>query len=198
MLTVVSLTAPSRPAIHKQRPPQEGRPASIIGSSAVGALVRMLSELKLGLTEMATWPHIFRTGTSFALFGIYLLFLSITDTVEATSPIVTQTFAQAHRPVLENIQQSLRSILDTLASSTRQRYLRTVSGQFGLWDMVQLVAVCSLFQAWRIWKRGPAENHQEPNISTSSQRINWKGHHNNVRLPATVYGSGMTGESSIP
>lgn len=72
---------------------------------------------------------------------------------EANSSSVIRALGQAQRPALKSVQQSFLSLLHLISTLTRQRYLRIINGQIGVWDMVQLITACSLVQTIRIWRR---------------------------------------------
>lgn len=56
------------------------------------------------------------------------------------------------RPSLRPLPETLVHLGDFVVAPLQQRFLRLIHGQLGIWDMVQLLAACTLLQALRLWK----------------------------------------------
>lgn len=74
------------------------------------------------------------------------------------------------RPVLSHLRHSCSSLFGFVVNLMQQRYSRVINGQIDLLDMVQLIALCGLIQAIRVWKtRKEAQHKGLENIDDLSQ-----------------------------
>ena len=106
---------------------------------------------------MAAWPLMQSRGThNILLFAVITLFFTNwVNSAETTSHVahVTEQRLTAH-----NLEQSSWYILRTITSALAATYSRIKRGQLGLWDMVQLLAICSLLQVFRIKRRASLQH----------------------------------------
>ena len=115
---------------------------------------------------MATWLHILSAVSQLNWLHAFTLCVWIAGTLaEANSSSVIHAVGPAQRPALKSAQQSLLSLFNFISTLIRQRYLRIINGQIGLWDMVQLITACSLVQTIRIWRRQKGAEQTEPGPS---------------------------------
>lgn len=56
------------------------------------------------------------------------------------------------RPGLRLLPEILVDLRDFAITPLQRRFLRIIHGQLGTWDMVQLLAACTLLQALRLWR----------------------------------------------
>ena len=103
------------------------------------------------LWEMATWPPAWIA--THHIHVLIFLFLSTARLTGATPTFNIQNVGQIPYHTLNDLPQRFRSSFHTLATLTRQQYVRAISGQLGAWDMVQLIAACTLIGAFRLWKQ---------------------------------------------
>ena len=101
---------------------------------------------------MATWPVGLIANHQIHDVLILLFFVAARLT-EATPTFDLQNIGQIPSSTLNDFQQRFRSSFLTLVTLTRQQYVRAISGQLGAWDMVQLIAACTLIGAFRLWKQ---------------------------------------------
>ena len=100
---------------------------------------------------MATWPTGLAEGNYISVF-IFLI-LAGARPAEATPTFNLQHLGWVSDSALNDLPQRFRSSLHILAALTRQHYVRAISGQLGAWDMVQLIAACTLIGGFRHWKQ---------------------------------------------
>jgi hypothetical protein len=73
------------------------------------------------------------------------------------------------RPGKSNAQGFPLHSTDGFLPRTRlQRYVRAIDRQLGVWDMVQLIAFCSLIGAFSLWKKRRATQHGDSAESGST------------------------------
>lgn len=101
---------------------------------------------------MATWSLDF-TADHQIHDVLILLFLVAARLTEATPTFNLQNRGLIPSSTLNDFQQRFRSSFLILVTLTRQQYVRAISGQLGAWDMVQLIAACTLIGAFRLWKQ---------------------------------------------
>lgn len=106
---------------------------------------------------MATWPHFLsaRTQTNW-LQACTRCVLTAGTVAEANSSSVIRALGQVQ---VNNFRQSFHSTFEFVIVLIRQRFLRLVNGQIGVWDMVQLITACSLVQTIRIWRKQKDAQH---------------------------------------
>ena len=86
--------------------------------------------------------------------------------------------------ISQNIKWSAQYSTGVIWATFVNRYSRMIQGQPGVWDMVQLLAACSLLQAFRLWRKrttnmeritppgeGPWTHDERDSISGSTRHI---------------------------
>lgn len=117
---------------------------------------------------MAIWPHFSSTNFHVKLMKAFLLYSFPHGTLaEANSSSILHTFIHSLGPVqglpFKNLPPSIPSLLNSISTLARQRFLRLINGQIDVWDMVQLITACGLVEAYRTWKRKRrAARHKDP------------------------------------
>lgn len=140
---------------------------------------------------MATWLHIWSPAPQLNWLQALTLCVWIAGTLaEANSSSVVRALGLAQRPALKSVQQSFLSLFNFVSTVTRQRYLRIINGQIGVWDMVQLITACSLVQTIRIWRR------QKGAQQTESQSAKGSAHDGRSRRDSATALSRVDSESS--
>lgn len=110
----------------------------------------------------------------------------------------------AYRPASKTSSPwSVRSFFDVFTNAVTQRLTRALHGQLGLWDMVQLLAACSLFQAYRVWgkrKRSKSTEAQLGTVGNKSRSSNGieAGAGHRRQLGGRVKSSGCSSNVSRP
>ena len=102
--------------------------------------------------DMATWPPGSIANHQFHDMLVFL-FLGTARLTGATPTFSSRNIGQIPNSTLNGFQQRFRSSFFTLVSLARQKYVRAISGQLGVWDMVQLIAACTMIGAFRLWKQ---------------------------------------------
>lgn len=107
---------------------------------------------------MARWPHFPSTNFHVKLMKGFILYdFPVGTLAEANSSSILHTFIHSLGSVqvlsFKNLPPTFPSLLNSISTLTRQRFLRLVNGQIEVWDMVQLITACGLVEAYRIWKR---------------------------------------------
>lgn len=64
----------------------------------------------------------------------------------------------------------IRSIPSLFLGLVRQRYARTIRGQLGLSDMVQLIALCGFIYGMWVWRRRSASQSKDSGSAGSNER----------------------------
>ena len=82
----------------------------------------------------------------------------------------------AYRPASKTSSPwSVRSFFDVFTNAITHRLTCALHGQLGWWDMVQLLAACSLLQAYRVWgkrKRSKSTEEQPGAVGNKSRSRN--------------------------
>lgn len=107
---------------------------------------------------MATRSPGLLAGSHVHLLGALLL--AVVGLIEPASTSVVQNVELVPQSAVKDLQQSLRSSIEIIVSLTRQRYVRAINGQLGMWDAVQLIAACSLIGTFRLWKKRQAAQNE--------------------------------------
>ncbi len=126
----------------------------------------------LELWDMATWPSDWIANRHITHMLIFLFF-SAARLTAATPTCNLQNLGQIPTSTLNDLQQRFRSSFQVLATLTRQQYVRAVSGQLGAWDMVQLIAACTMIGAFKLWKQRrtvPSEDSKATKLLGSETR----------------------------
>lgn len=110
---------------------------------------------------MAQWSDIMILRLQIDGLRVFSLYLFIHGAlVKANSSFaVLAATAPEKESGFRALRQFASSGWETVVNLARQRFSRTVNGQIGVWDMVQLIAVCSLVQAIRIWRTRKEKQH---------------------------------------
>ena len=117
---------------------------------------------------MAIWPHFSSTNFHVRLMKAFILYdFPVGNSAEANSSSILHTFIHSLGSVqglpFKNLPPSLLSLLNSVSTFARQRFLRLINGQIEVWDMVQLITACGLVETYRIWKRKRrAARHKDP------------------------------------
>ena len=86
----------------------------------------------------------------------------------------------------QNTLHPFRQPNKSISTLIRHRYVRAVNGQLGVWDMVQLIAFCSLIGAIGFWQKRRATQRGNPAEAGSSglKRVNRSmlDEHSNIDL----------------
>jgi pimeloyl-ACP methyl ester carboxylesterase len=109
---------------------------------------------------MAIWPPCL-IANRHTIHVLIFLSLGAVRLTGATPTFNSQHLGKISSSTLNDLQQRFRSSVQILAALTREQYVRAISGQLGAWDMVQLIAACTLIGAFRLWKQrrtAPQEN----------------------------------------
>lgn len=72
--------------------------------------------------------------------------------MRVASASVVEHFEQFATLSLRLLPEGLVGWCNFVLSPLQQRLIRLIHGQLGIWDMVQLLAACTLLQVWRLWK----------------------------------------------
>lgn len=110
--------------------------------------------------DMAIWPLCLLVNPH-TVHVLLFLSLGAVRLTGATPTFSLQHLGKISSSTLNDFQQHFRSSVQILAALTRQQYVRAISGQLGAWDMVQLIAACTVIGAFRLWKQRrttPQEN----------------------------------------
>ena len=103
---------------------------------------------------MAIWSYILSSTLSLYLLGTLVVCVRADGSIMGTgSAGVLRYFDQFRRPLLRILPETLRSWSECVIAPLQQRFLRTIHGQLGIWDMAQLLAACSLLHAFRLFQR---------------------------------------------
>lgn len=94
--------------------------------------------------------------------------LAIANFTQADSSSVTCVGAAKKELGSRHLRQLSSSIFETVFNSARQRFIRIINGQLGVWDIVQLIAACSLVQTIRLWKNRNRIQHKGNDHSSCS------------------------------
>lgn len=102
---------------------------------------------------MATWPY-FRSAVLLLYFFGALAACVPADgfIMGVASASVVKYLERFATPSLRLLPEGLVGWCNFVLSPLQQRLIRLIHGQLGVWDTVQLLAVCTLLQAWRLWK----------------------------------------------
>lgn len=117
---------------------------------------------------MAIWPHFSSTSFHVRLMKAFILYdFPVGTSAEANSSSILHTFIHSLGSVqglpFKNLPPSFLSLLNSVSTFARQRFLRLINGQIEVWDMVQLITACGLVKTYRIWKRKRrAARHKDP------------------------------------
>ncbi|KAL8981540.1 MAG: hypothetical protein Q9177_005535, partial [Variospora cf. flavescens] len=72
--------------------------------------------------------------------------------------------------------ESLQSVVDGVRHTVYQQYARVFEGQLGVWNMVQLLALCGLLVLFSIWRKSRARGQQDAHsYSSAGSRVPDKG-----------------------
>ena len=102
---------------------------------------------------MGSWFYITSRSVARAFQNLLFCLLTAAASFEARPPSRVGTIIRERRSVGDHLHYVVICLLDIISNATRQKYLRFANGQVGVWDMVQLIATCSLIQAIRRWKK---------------------------------------------
>ena len=101
---------------------------------------------------MAAWLRnywlLFFHFTFFATFAVIG-----TTVIEAASTPGLESLASLRRPTTSALQRYLSPLDGFVRSTIAQPYERFWRGSLRVWDMVGLLAACSLVQAYRLWRQ---------------------------------------------
>lgn len=87
----------------------------------------------------------------------------------ATSSHTVRVSAPVQSPALQHARDAAYHCLCSFWTLISRRYERASRGQLGLSDMVQLIALCSIIQGLRVWRRRPAS--QEEDTSDAGRKV---------------------------
>lgn len=108
--------------------------------------------------QMAPWPYSIPSYLRTDLLHPYIFsVLTVTTLTEARSQTNSSSFTDLpeHDPIFsfEYFQRSFFIVLGHVSNLARQRNVRKLAGQIGLWDIGFFVMACGLMQSIRIWKK---------------------------------------------
>ena len=123
---------------------------------------------------MATWPSgwIVNHQLHDVLMCLFLVAARLTG---ATPTFNSQNIGQIPNSTLNDFQQRFRSFFFALVSLARRQYVRAISGQLEVWDMVQLIAACTMIGAFKLWKQQRATPQEEDSKTSKSLRGGTRG-----------------------
>lgn len=102
---------------------------------------------------MAQWSHLVVSRLHLDWLRAFVLeTLAIANFTQADSSSVTCAGAAKKELGSRHLRQLSSSIFETVFNSAREQFIRIINGQLGAWDIVQLIAACSLVQTIRLWK----------------------------------------------
>lgn len=102
---------------------------------------------------MATWPYLPGSGLLLYYFGALTACVPADGFIMGTASAgVGKYFEQLRTPSLTPLPERLVGMCDSVLSPLQQRLIRIIHGQLEIWDMVQLLAACTLLQVMRLWK----------------------------------------------
>ena len=108
---------------------------------------------------MALWLQFSLCDATWQYLAFLLLWAE--SVIGAASTPIPDNLVKACRPAWRPSTLPVRSFIESVTSAVDQEYSRIIHGQLGVWDMVQLVAACSLIQAYRLWRTRSMKAHEE-------------------------------------
>lgn len=90
--------------------------------------------------------------------SLYVFIYGALVKANSSSTVLAATAAE-NQSGFQALRQFSSSGWESVVNLARQRFSRMGNGQIGVWDMVQLIAVCSLVQAIRIWRTRKERQH---------------------------------------
>ena len=135
--------------------------------------------------------------TGFPVLKPFVLWLLWTTTVEASN----DNLISVSETIFQNIKRSSQYSYDIIWATFVNQFSRITQGQLGVWDMVQLLAACSLLQALRLLRK--RTTNVEGNTSPGDRPCNIYERDSisisgNTRHIGIFSGSAKTGESFLP
>ena len=91
---------------------------------------------------------------------LFLFFLTVCAQADSPRASTTKSFPGEGSIDVQDAPYALSSTHLYLSKLVRQRYVRGINGQLGVWDMVQLIALCSLIGAIGFWKKRRVIQHE--------------------------------------
>ena len=102
----------------------------------------------------------------FRAFILYILFSGTLAIADSGSVVYA---AQTNKePGFGRIRHLGSSVFEIVFQFTKQRLLRTINGQIGLWDIVQLITAYGVVHAIRGWKNRKEVHHKSNDHSDCS------------------------------
>ena len=85
-----------------------------------------------------------------AISQLLTLLFWANSVIGAASTAILDNLARACMPVSRPFFGPVWSFAETLTTAVIQRYSRIIHGQLGVWDMIHILAACSIIQAYRL------------------------------------------------
>lgn len=125
-----------------------------------------------------------------------ILWLLQATTVEASN----DKFINVSKTISQNIKWSAQYSYGFIWATFVSQYSRVIQGQLGVWDMVQLLAACSLLQAFRLWRKRTTylEGNTPPGEKQWNNNIERDSISGSTRHIGIFSGSANIGKSFLP
>jgi len=126
-----------------------------------------------------------QTSLYVLLFNIVVTAAALTEATTNDAPPAASKSIQF--PTYEHLRHACHSAAAFSRAVIRQRHERVVHGRLTRWDMVQLMALCSIIQGTRLWRRRSGAQAEKEKIRDAGSA----GH----KTPSSDRGSGLSASS---